>query len=92
MADINDILSNLNSGYEQVTDLIPDMRVFVDDFTYARNEYGNAFNDEPLGSKLHRLSNGKYIWVGIDGGSPGEECPQVQQRPDLGRDLRVPRF
>lgn len=36
MADINDILSNLNGGYEEVTDLIPDMRVFVDDFVDAK--------------------------------------------------------
>lgn len=68
MADINDILSNLNSGYEQVTDLIPDKRVFVDDFDIAKNEYdeyvgGNA----PLGNRFIALSSGKYLWVGIDG-------------------------
>ncbi len=68
MADINDILSNLNSGYEEVTNLIPDKRVFVDDFDVAKNEYdqyvgGNA----PLGSRFIALSGGKYLWVGIDG-------------------------
>jgi uncharacterized delta-60 repeat protein len=74
MADINDILSNLNSGYEQVTDLIPDKRVFVDDFDVAKNEY-DAYvpGNSPLGSRFIALggwrSGGKYLWVGIDGAS-----------------------
>jgi uncharacterized delta-60 repeat protein len=68
MADINDILSNLNSRYEEITDLVPDLRVFTDDFAYAKNEYGDNVEYDPLGSQLYPLSNGKYIWVGIDGG------------------------
>ena len=68
MAEINDILSNLNSGYEQVTDLIPDMRVFVDDFDVAKNEYDEYVpGNSPLGSRFIVLSSGKYLWVGIDG-------------------------
>lgn len=68
MADINDILSNLNSRYEEVTDLVPDLRVFTDDVSYAENEYGDERDNDPLGSQLYALSNGKYVWVGIDGG------------------------
>jgi uncharacterized delta-60 repeat protein len=68
MADINDILSNLNSNYEEITNLVPDLRVFTDDFSYAENEYGDNRDYDPLGSQLYPLSNGKYIWVGIDGG------------------------
>ena len=68
MADTNDILSNLNSRYEEITDLVPDLRVFTDDFAYAKNEYGDNVDYDPLGSQLYPLSNGKYIWVGIDGG------------------------
>jgi len=70
VANINDILSSLNSGYEQVTDLIPDKRVFVDDFDVAKNEY-NAYvpGNSPLGSRFIALSGGKYLWVGIDGAS-----------------------
>lgn len=67
MADISDILSNLNSGYEEITNLVPDMRVFVDDFVDAKNEYGEEFGNSPLGNKLIVLSSGKYLWVGIDG-------------------------
>ena len=68
MADINDILSNLNSGYEEVTDLIPDKRVFVDDFDVAKNEYDEYVGGTaPLGSRFIALSGGKYLWVGIDG-------------------------
>ncbi|NBT57357.1 hypothetical protein EBT16_01090 [bacterium] len=67
MADINDILSNLNSRYEEVTDLVPDKVFFVDDFDYAKNEYGQSYDNSPLGSQLYLLSSGKYIWVGIDG-------------------------
>lgn len=67
MADINDILSNLNSRHEEITNLVPDMRVFMDDLVYAKNEYGDVFNDEPLGSQIIKLSSGKYVWVGIDG-------------------------
>lgn len=68
MADINDILSNLNSGYEQVTDLIPDKRVFVDDFDVAKNEYDESVGgNAPLGNRFIALSSGKYLWVGIDG-------------------------
>ena len=67
MANINDILSNLNAGYEEVTDLIPDKRVFVDDFSSAKNEYGQRIGYSPLGSKMIVLSSGKYLWVGIDG-------------------------
>jgi uncharacterized delta-60 repeat protein len=70
MANINSILSNLNTGYEQVTDLIPDKRVFVDDFDVAKNEY-DAYvpGNSPLGSRFIALSGGKYLWVGIDGAS-----------------------
>ena len=67
MADINDILSNLNAGYEEITDLVPDMRVFVDDFTYAKNEYGIERDNAPLGSQLYILPDLKVLWVGIDG-------------------------
>ena len=67
MANINDILSNLNSGYEEVTNLIPDKRVFVDDFSSAKNEYDQRIGYSPLGSKMIVLSSGKYLWVGIDG-------------------------
>lgn len=67
VSGINDILSRLNERHEEVTDLIPDRRVFVDDFTYAKNEYGESINDQPLGNQFYRLSSGKYIWVGIDG-------------------------
>ena len=70
MADINDILSNLNAGYEQVTDLIPDKRVFVDDFDVAKNEYDEYVGGTaPLGSRFIALNSGKYLWVGIDGSS-----------------------
>lgn len=70
MADINDILSNLNAGYEEVTDLISDKRIFVDDFDVAKNEY-DAYvpGNSPLGSRFIALSSGKYLWVGIDGAS-----------------------
>lgn len=67
MPDINDILSNLNSGYEQITDLIPNKVLFVDDFDDAKNEYNEIYNNNPLGNKFYPLSNGKYLWVGIDG-------------------------
>jgi len=67
MADINNILSNLNERYEEVTNLIPDKVNFVDDFDYAKNEYGQSYDNNPLGSQLYLLSSGKYIWVGIDG-------------------------
>lgn len=68
MASINDILSNLNTGYEQITDLIPDKRVFVDDFDVAKNEYDESVGgNAPLGSRFIALSSGKYMWVGIDG-------------------------
>lgn len=70
MAEINDILSNLNSGYEEVTDLIPDKRVFVDDFDVAKNEYDEYVGGTaPLGSRFIALNSGKYLWVGIDGSS-----------------------
>jgi len=68
MSNINEILSNLNSNYEEITDLVPDLRVFTDDFSYAKNEYGDNVDYDPLGSQFYPLSNGKYIWVGIDGG------------------------
>lgn len=68
MPNINNILSNLNAGYEEVTDLIPDKRVFVDDFDVAKNEYDeNVDGNAPLGNKFIALSSGKYLWVGIDG-------------------------
>lgn len=67
MTDINDILSNLNSRYEEITDLVPDMRVFVDDFAYAKNEYGVERDNAPLGSQLYILPDLKVLWVGIDG-------------------------
>lgn len=67
MADINNILSNLNNNYEQVTDLVPNIRFFVDDFDIAKNEYDEEFNDAPLGNKFIVLNSGKYLWVGIDG-------------------------
>lgn len=68
MPNINDILSNLNSGYEQVTDLIPNKRVFVDDFDVAKNEY-NAYvpGNTLFGNRFIALSSGKYLWVGVDG-------------------------
>ena len=70
MANINSILSNLNSGYEQVTDLIPNKRVFVDDFDVAKNEYDEYVpGSVPIGVKFVALSSGKYLWVGIDGAS-----------------------
>lgn len=68
MANINNILSNLNTGYEEVTDLIPDKRVFVDDFDVAKNEYDESVGgNAPLGNRFIALSSGKYLWVGIDG-------------------------
>ena len=68
MANINSILSNLNTGYEQVTDLIPDKRVFVDDFDVAKNEYDEYVpGSAPIGIKFIALSSGKYLWVGVDG-------------------------
>lgn len=67
MADINDILSNLNSRHEEITDLVPDMQVFMDDFSYAENEYGETIQDDTLGSQIIKLAGGKYLWVGIDG-------------------------
>lgn len=68
MANINNILSNLNAGYEEVTDLIPDKRVFVDDFDVAKNEYDEYVGgNSPLGNRFISLSSGKYLWVGIDG-------------------------
>lgn len=67
MADINDILSRLNSRYDEITDLVPDKMVFMDDFAYARNEYDQEIDNNPLGSQFYRLSSGKYIWVGRDG-------------------------
>ena len=68
MANINNILSNLNTGYEQVTDLIPDKRVFVDDFDVAKNEYDEYVpGSAPIGIKFIALSSGKYLWVGGDG-------------------------
>lgn len=68
MASINDILSNLNSRYEEVTDLVPDKRVFVDDFDVAKNEYDEYVGGTaPLGSRFIALSGGKYLWVGMDG-------------------------
>lgn len=68
MPNINSILSDLNAGYEQITDLIPNKVFFVDDFDVAKNEYdeyvgGNA----ALGNRFIALSSGKYLWVGIDG-------------------------
>lgn len=77
MADINDILSNLNSRYEEVTDLVPDMRVFVDDFDRAKNEYEKSVTRSPLGSKMIVLNSGKYMWVGIDGA--GDGCRNVRR-------------
>lgn len=77
MADINDVLSNLNSRYEEVTDLVPDMRVFVDDFDRAKNEYGKSATRSPLGSKMIVLGSGKYLWVGIDGAI--EHCRNVRR-------------
>jgi uncharacterized delta-60 repeat protein len=81
MADINDILSNLNAGYEEVTDLIPDKRVFVDDFDVAKNEY-EAYvpGNSPLGSRFIALSGGKYLWVGIDGASNDSEDSELVAR------------
>lgn len=70
-------LSNLNQRYEEITKLIPDKRVFVDDFSYAKNEYGKEYDDQPLGNQFYKLSNGKYIWVGIDGSS--EHCKNVRR-------------
>lgn len=67
MTDINNMLSNLNNGYEQITNLIPDKQIFIDDFSYAKNEYDQLVDGDPLGSQLYVLSNGKYVWVGIDG-------------------------
>lgn len=70
MANINDILSNLNASYQEVTDLIPDMRVFVDDFDVAKNEFDESVGGTaPLGNRFIALSSGKYLWVGIDGGN-----------------------
>lgn len=77
MANLNDILSNLNSGYEEITNLIPDMRVFVDDYSDAKNEYGVQIDKSPLGGKIIALSSGKYLWVGIDGAS--ESCRNVRR-------------
>ena len=67
MADINDILSNLNSRYEEIADLVPDMRIFVDDFSYAKNEYGVERDNAPLGSQIYILPDLRILWVGIDG-------------------------
>lgn len=77
MPNINDILSNLNSNYEQITDLIPDKQIFVDDFDYAKNEYGQQPDNDPLGNQLYLLDSGKYIWVGIDGSN--EPCKNVRR-------------
>jgi uncharacterized delta-60 repeat protein len=80
MAGINDILSNLNSGYEEVTDLIPDKRVFVDDFDVAKNEYDASVGGiEPLGNRFIALSSGKYLWVGIDGAANDDEARNVRR-------------
>jgi hypothetical protein len=80
MANINSILSNLNTGYEQVTDLIPDKRVFVDDFDVAKNEY-DAYvgGNEPIGNRFIALSSGKYLWVGIDGAANDDEARNVRR-------------
>jgi len=46
MADINNILSNLNSRYSEITDLVPNWQAFMDDFSYAENEYGESIQDD----------------------------------------------
>ena len=75
MSNINNILSDLNSGYEQVTDLIPNKRVFVDDFDVAKNEYDEYVSgNTSFGNRFIALSSGKYLWVGVDGaGANGGE-------------------
>jgi uncharacterized delta-60 repeat protein len=77
MANIDDILSSLNSNYEQITDLIPDKQIFVDDFDSAKNEYGQSYNNDPLGNQLFLLDSGKYIWVGIDGAN--NSCKNIRR-------------
>jgi len=93
MAGINDILSNLNSGYEQVTDLIPDKRVFVDDFDVARNEFNESVGGTaPLGNRFIALSGGKYLWVGIDGGNNARNVRRYNSDFTLDETFNAPLF
>lgn len=78
MPNINSILSDLNAGYEQITDLIPNKVFFVDDFDVAKNEYNQTYNSDPLGNQFYPLGNGKYIWVGIDG-SGGNQARNIRR-------------
>ena len=62
MAEINDIMLNLNSGYDQVTDLIPDKHVFVDDFDVAKNEYNSDFTlDETFAAPVFSQGNNGFV-------------------------------
>jgi hypothetical protein len=65
MARIDDILSQLNAGYNQITDLIPYKYTFTDDPYYLMDEFELITNGNvAMGSALHRLSNGKLLWGG----------------------------
>jgi len=93
MANINDILSNLNAGYEEVTDLIPDMRVFVDDFDVAKNEFNESVGGTaPLGNRFIALSGGKYLWVGIDGGNNARNVRRYNSDFTLDETFTAPLF
>ena len=93
MANINDILSNLNAGYEEVTDLIPEMRVFVDDFDVAKNEFNESVGGTaPLGNRFIALSGGKYLWVGIDGGNNARNVRRYNSDFTLDETFTAPLF
>jgi uncharacterized delta-60 repeat protein len=68
MASINQVLNNLNSYYDQITDLIPNLYSFIDEPVIAIDEFDVEIDDAPLGDVLYRLSNGKLLWGGISGG------------------------
>jgi uncharacterized delta-60 repeat protein len=68
MPDINNILTNLNQYYTEITDLIPLSFNFIDDFELAIDEFDITVNSTPMGFTLLRLSDGKLIWGGISGG------------------------
>jgi len=93
MANINSILSNLNSNYGQITDLIPDKRVFVDDFDVAKNEFNESVGGTaPLGNRFIALSNGKYLWVGIDGGNNARNVRRYNSDFTLDETFTAPLF
>ncbi len=56
--DIQTMLSNLNSRYVEITQLVPNIYNFADDF----DTDSQAF---PLGSGVHLLPDGKVLWCGM---------------------------